>query len=750
MGKYQLRIELWSDLCVSDGGVYNSMLDTDICHDEWGFPYIPAKRLKGCLRECALELNDWGMKIPVEKLFGGKGTKVAALRLGNAYLENYADMRSEVMRGSENLIFHPQNILNHFSYIRTQTSIDYETGAADETSLRTMRVANKGLIFQADLHVDRVYEDDLRACCDVLRHMGIARTRGLGKVQVSLLTTAGGDGEKEPIKRNKGKKGKKGKKENKAARMAAVTNIKKVTEEDAKKVHAKWAEGNNYIEYTLELVEPLICKSVNGGEAKTQDYIEGSKILGLIAQQMKEKGKSFSELITEEMFCSNAYLEQDGIRLLEIPASYYSVKNHSRIFVDKIYENEKMRQDVNSNKWQLNQAKHSYMTIEKNGSLIRKSVDVEERYHHRRPDDKSIGRVYDDASGDSRFYQISSIAPGQVFRGYLYGSEEQMKMVYDYLSKRTEYYLGYGKQTEYGKVNFRIVETGRKKAKVLTGCKSFTVKLESPAIIYNDRAMYSTDTKDLCDEIDVLLGLKEKQKNLVCKVDKYVNYTSIGGYNVTWNARKPVIDAFDKGTVLHYHLSESMDLVIPEDLFLGERIAEGFGEVSICCVNEGEERYYLKEAEQDILSEVHLVDVQNFEFMKKICDELFHSFIRVEAVNAARKCTLIKEEAAKPTVSNMILICKESKNLEEVETSAKNRFDKKSEKKNQKLSIAMEILENVKDGSKNLLTDFCERYQITNYSYDQNQYELTYLAAYLNELKYQFRARQSKNAAKGE
>ena len=52
---YQIKIQLLSDLCVSDGGVYNSMLDTDICYDAFGFPYIPAKRLRGRLRECALE-----------------------------------------------------------------------------------------------------------------------------------------------------------------------------------------------------------------------------------------------------------------------------------------------------------------------------------------------------------------------------------------------------------------------------------------------------------------------------------------------------------------------------------------------------------------------------------------------------------------------------------------------------------------------------------------------------------------------
>lgn len=53
MYKSQIRIELLSDLCAADGNGYNSSVDVDVCHDDCGLPYIPAKRLKGCLRECA-------------------------------------------------------------------------------------------------------------------------------------------------------------------------------------------------------------------------------------------------------------------------------------------------------------------------------------------------------------------------------------------------------------------------------------------------------------------------------------------------------------------------------------------------------------------------------------------------------------------------------------------------------------------------------------------------------------------------
>ena len=50
----KLTIKLLSDLCTYSGDTYNSVVDTDVVYDENGIPYIPAKRIKGCIREAAL------------------------------------------------------------------------------------------------------------------------------------------------------------------------------------------------------------------------------------------------------------------------------------------------------------------------------------------------------------------------------------------------------------------------------------------------------------------------------------------------------------------------------------------------------------------------------------------------------------------------------------------------------------------------------------------------------------------------
>ena len=40
----KIRIELLSDLCTYSGETYNSLVDMDVIYDEYGIPYIPAKR----------------------------------------------------------------------------------------------------------------------------------------------------------------------------------------------------------------------------------------------------------------------------------------------------------------------------------------------------------------------------------------------------------------------------------------------------------------------------------------------------------------------------------------------------------------------------------------------------------------------------------------------------------------------------------------------------------------------------------
>ena len=72
----KLRITLRSDLCAGSGESFGNSVDTDICISDAGLPYIPARRLKGCLRAEAVQLKKYGSKLAtdenIQRLFGGK------------------------------------------------------------------------------------------------------------------------------------------------------------------------------------------------------------------------------------------------------------------------------------------------------------------------------------------------------------------------------------------------------------------------------------------------------------------------------------------------------------------------------------------------------------------------------------------------------------------------------------------------------------------------------------------------------
>ena len=172
MGKGCLIIKLLSDACPASGEAFNSTIDTDICYDDLGFPYIPGKRIKGCLRESAIELGEWGYPIDVEAIFGGPKDKKGRLQLSSAWLEHREQLMEQLEEARRGWNIAQQDVINAFSYIRTQTAMDPKTGTADENTLRVTRVLRKGLIFRAEVAIPCEYVADFKKCCANLRFIG--------------------------------------------------------------------------------------------------------------------------------------------------------------------------------------------------------------------------------------------------------------------------------------------------------------------------------------------------------------------------------------------------------------------------------------------------------------------------------------------------------------------------------------------------------------------------------------------------
>lgn len=684
MGNYRLEITLLSDLCVSDGSNYASMLDTDICYDFYGFPYIPARRIKGCLKECALELKDWGKDIPIEEIFGKEGCQGAKVRIGNAYIQDYKSLKEEVEQNKNHILFHPQNVLNQFSYVRTQVSLNSKTGVPESGSFQSMRVINKGLVFEADIVIDECYKTDFEVCCQVLTGIGMARTRGLGDVAVKLIE--------------------KGKTETLS--------------------HATLEEDADYLEYVLYVDEPVICKDSINNEIDTVDYIEGSKILGILISGLKK---------TEigDLVCSNAYIGKNGLRYTEVPACYYSIKNNKHTFVNQIVD------APEENGIQINMMKHSYAAMV-DRKLEKIEVAIEERYHHRRPADKSFGRAHKSDDKESILYKMSSISSGQEFYGYIKGSTEQIKEIYDYLTEKENLFIGKSKNSEYGKSRISVINTKNTKEKKQLYCNEFIVKLEAPTIVYSEKAFYSVRMKDLVKEVNTALGLGTDVK----PYKTYLNYVTLGGYNVTWQTRKPVIEAFDKGSVLHYKCNRPVTITVGEGCHIGERIHEGYGEISVSAVDRMAETRYQEYAYSiHEKSECGPYVVAQGTLADAICKNMFLSYLELNAFESVEEFMKGKKIVNyRSTVNNMILMTKEQSTFAGINYVIAERYKGATEKKVEKRGYAEAIMRYVTDSMDEVVNKFSEKYHVSWATEKENEErKIAYLRAFLTAIKYKIR-----------
>lgn len=687
-----LEITLQSDLCDSDGGVYNSSLDTDVCHDEEGFPYIPAKRIKGCLRECALELHEWGMNISTEELFG-KGGDTAVnkgkIRLGNAYLKNHEQLYKEVAKALKTdaaSLYHEQNILDHYSYVRYETSIDHESGTADPSSLRSMRVINKGLVFEAEVLFEDDIEQPLKDVIRVFHHMGIARTRGLGEVKAEL---------------------------------------KNIQALEIKKQELSIQVGSDLLRYEIYLEEPVVCKSAGGSQEKTVDYIEGSKIMGLVSERLHDN-KAFVKMLNEgNIIFSDAVIVKDGHRLTEVPASVYSIKNNKKEYRDKLYESKN-----NTETEQLSSMKHCYVYDDGKDTFLHESVETEIHYHHTRPADKSIGRADPSVDGNSTFYQISSISSGQTFSGYIFGNSEEIKQITKLLNESEDCYIGNSKSSEYGYCRINVKELCKSDNHVFHTDR-LAIKLNAPALIYNNHAMASVDPKDLIHEI--LLSL-QIDSNQVKSQRFYLKYGEAGGFNVTWGMKKPTLPVFDQGTVVDIHFKNALDITVPEVWHIGERTAEGFGETEVISVSD-EGSYHRNYTEKKEELPHGAYDLEGKDFMIRVAEDLFISFMRAEIARGYGNA----RDSMSPTVANMIQMCHEQDTVEGVRTACEIRYGKKSERKSAKMDIANQILDEAVRGEEKAQEEFTESYHLLHFRPNEEKMKKIYLQELLQQLKYSLR-----------
>lgn len=560
----QIKITLRSDLCVGSGYSHAGVIDSDVCYDETGFPYIPAKRLRGCIRE-TLE-NSLYARYPeqADALFGKAGDKApASLVIGNAYPAGHDALRRAIKQARKDdarrVFYDTQRILESYTRVIGQTRL--EDGVAMEGSLRYTRTVNRkspltgeDMVFYAEASCDNDRLGMLKDALRGTRHIGLKRNRGLGNVTCEWLDESETEQNKEEM-------------------------IRETT-----------ADGMTTLTYRFRNVAPLMISGVR--EDVTRSYIPGANVLGVLAARfLQEDGATADSEAFRDLFLNgkttftNAY-PCDSEKIYYPAPEYINRLKKTKDYVCNLRTApEDAQRNMMSEGNQPKKLKGKYVAWDQTTvSVI--EVDTDIAYHH--------SHYKKNADGEQGIlYGMEVIRAGQTFAGQVILPSQYAEKVKTLLAG-PDLYFGKSKSSQYGKCVLEDAFMPDTQKSVIPAGSRVVVTLLSDAVFVNAEGAYTILEEEVREKIAEALGIKGEpdDRNL-----SYIQTTLATGYSAIWNLRKPAAPAVRAGSCLAYVLSEDCSA---GEAFVGERNLEGFGQVRI---EAADERQFLMEegipAEED-------------------------------------------------------------------------------------------------------------------------------------------------------
>ena len=513
----RLKITLKSDLCSASGDGFSSLIDTDVSYDKFGFPYIGGRRLKGCLREAAVQIgSDY-----IDEIFGVSGRAYSgSLRISDARISGIEKLWDEAAADDK---LNAEKNLSLFTYTRASTAIENDT--AKDNSLRFTRVirhyspfgdGNEELVFYADVSIGKEYEKEFADICRALRNIGYKRNRGFGAVKCEFIC-----------------------------------------EEQIFPFIPENTDGDELqIEYTVRLESNVMISMKKSND--TADYITGTSVIGLLAGEYLKNSDADSRF--EEIFLknnvrfSNLYIsDRNGRDYFPAPVIIGKIKGESNYY-------NILRFDDTDEKKIIKPLKSGFCDYDLN--VV--SPVTETIYHHSKTDNSTL-------------YTQTSICSDQYFKGTITGKAEYIKELYELLCK-CDICFGKSRSAQYSRC--RLVKSSIKNAVVnenkLRAGERFIALAVSDILIPDGMGGYDITA----DGMREALGYKnlEFDKDRSRKRSA-LKYKTVSGFNTQWNMQKPSVRAIASGSALIFTAEE--DMILPEIKYIGTKQNEGFGKVML-------------------------------------------------------------------------------------------------------------------------------------------------------------------------
>ena len=536
MKEMKIFITLRSDLCASSGKGWSATIDNDVCFDEYGLPYIPARRIKGCLKAAASLLE-----MPadaVNRLFGigGAGADEAGgagagkFRLADARIEHDAEVRGDILR----LGISPEAVTDLFCDVRSSTQIENDT--AKDNTLRFVRVvcrlspfsaangdddsepAHEPLTFVCpvsfDPSVSEAEMDWFENCCKALRSIGYKRNRGFGAIRCTLDRTP-------------------------AAADSTIEDIELPDSYDSSRTYV--------ITYKVRLDADVAVS--RGGTGDSEDYISGSAVLGMFAGKYvslpAEEQPDFNDVFYSGKVKFGSLTVTDEYGEPAYPAPFYLAKYKDSDDIVNLLAGTKDPQGRIPKPF-------------KNGYLSRygkAKVRMKVTYHH--------------AHDERILYTQRCIEAGPVFAGRIDASGDYAERIVEWLCSGA-ISLGRSRTAQYGACSLISLHCHAAEANehfALRRGETCAVVLRSdliPAFAGNSPCAEGIFRAIIGDDVPVTF----EKAFLLTRTSE--------GYNAKWNLKRPHRPAIKAGSTFVF--TPDADFTLPASIvFAGEKQNEGCG-----------------------------------------------------------------------------------------------------------------------------------------------------------------------------
>jgi CRISPR-associated protein Csx10 len=629
----KIKMILLADAIPGSGNSIAGVIDREISYDSYGFPYIPSKRIKGILRESAENLRMPHEKI--KEIFGVRGSdKSCPLILDNGRLPNIEELHSNYdnfNRKNSNYKLNINDVLNYFTYTRSQTTID-RNGIAKDKSLRISRVLKKGLIFNFHLEVPEEYVEDFERICLVTRSFGSSRNRGFGEIKLVLDRTKDDD-------------------------------VKKIVQADI-----------NTLEYgkinlNLKNESQLLVSNGVGMSQVSDDYIPGNFILGALAysyiREKKSVDDSFHDLfLSGKVKFGNLYPKPTSSKssreYYPSPLSVKKVKSSKKApyLINRYFDLSNVELDELDDNLIFKGGFSGYVSSGNYKMVTSKEIES----HHARSEDRGIAKS-NKKEGD--FYQFEVMAPDQSFQGQIMGPMAMLEKVKELLDKSNILRIGKSKTGQYAKCSYAPVNIDRIDNESIEWRRHEELKLiaQSDLLLYNENGHPEPTADCFKYNIGEYFNINNENPEELEILNAFLDKADKGGFVGVWKLPKIQVPVIRAGSVIILKNNTNSDIKIENEVFfIGERVEEGYGRIKVSDFGDDSDFLYtLEDSEYNSNKE----ECEQFnDLLSYVIDSELRRYLNFQAIQLERE-KINKSNSS--TLAKVKLLIKNSNSFSEFE-----------------------------------------------------------------------------------